>query len=111
MPDELLALTIITSVLLFVFGIIQSWQRFELKKLDRQSSTGSGESLTTSELHQMIEEAVSGAIAEANEPLKDDLKSLTVRLDQMEGVGDRLPLDDDAGQEKTVGRPVRQRQR
>ena len=112
MSGEVLALIIITSALTFAFGMFRSWQRFELKKLDHHSSTGSGDSLTTSELHGMIQEAVAGAVAEANAPLKDDLESLALRLDQIEDGGDRILMEDDADiKEKTVGRQARQRQR
>ena len=44
--------------------------------------------------------------------MKDDLESLAMRLDQIEGGGERILLEDEVGvQEKTVGRQVRQRQR
>ena len=116
MSGEVLALLIITFALTFAFTIFRSWQRFELKKLEQQSGGRSEDSLTTSELREMIEDAV----AVANEPFKDDLESLAKRLNQIEEGGDndderggdRVLLEDEGGvQEKTVGRPVQQSQR
>ena len=101
-------MVIVMSFLTFIFTIIRTTQQYKLKKFEQQSGGKSGDSLTTSELREMIEDAVVGA----TEPMKDDIESLAMRLDQIQGGGERVLLEDEADiQEKTVGRPVRQRQR
>jgi hypothetical protein len=107
MSEEVLALVIVLSILTFLFTLVRSSQQYRLKKLEHQSGGKSDESLTTSELQQMIQDAV----AEANVPLNDELESVVQRLDKIDR-GGRLVIDDeDPLREKTVGRPVRQRQR
>ena len=108
MSEEMLALLIVISAMTFVFTLIRSSQQYRLKKMEQQSLGKSGDSLTTSELREMIEDAV----VEATEPMKDDLELLAMRLDQIEEGGERVLLEDEGDvREKTVGRPVRPRQR
>jgi hypothetical protein len=107
MPEEVVAIVIIMSFLAFIGTIIRSTQQYKLKKLERESG-GGGESLTTSELRQMIESAVD----DATSSLQSDIAVLSERLGQLEEVSPRLRIDDGDGLgEKTVGRPKRQRER
>ena len=114
MSDAILALLIITSCLTFLYAIVRSFQRFELTKLEKISDGKSGDSLTTSELNEMIEEVVASAVVEANESVRLDLESLANRVDQLQTPGETMLLEDQDGagdEEKTLGRPLRQRQR
>ncbi len=108
MPEEVVVLIIIMSAMTFIFTLIRSSQKFRLKKMEQQLGGKSGDSLTTSELRKMIEDAV----AEATEPVKDDLESLAIRLDQVEDGGERVLIENEGDvKEKTLGRPVQQRRR
>ena len=108
MPDDILALIIILLGFVFIFSIIRSFQRHELKKLEyKASAEDSNGSLTTSELEDMIKSAVS----EATAPIETDVALLSSRLDQLAGAPDRLLLDElEDEPEKTMGRRDRQRQ-
>jgi hypothetical protein len=107
MPEEVLAMVIVMSFLTFVFTVIRSTQHYKLKKMEQQSLGSSEDSLTTSELREMIEQAVE----ESNARLRDDVKALSARLDEIEP-GSTLDIGlQSAPAEKTVGRPSRQRQR
>ena len=83
MPEEVLALAIVLSLLTFFFTLVRSTQRYKLKRLEQQSGDQSGESLTTSELQRMIQDAV----AEANEPINDELTALADRVDKIDAGG------------------------
>ena len=108
MPEEVVVLIVLLSAMTFIFTLIRSSQKFKLKKMEQQLGGKSGDSLTTSELREMIEDAV----AVATDPLRNDLESMTSRLDQIEDGGERILLEDEGGvKDKTVGRSVRQRQR
>lgn len=108
MPEEVLALLIVISIMTFIFTLVRSSQQYRLKKLEQESGGKSGDSLTTSELRGMIEDAVSDATG----PLRDDLESLAARMDDIESGSESVVLEvENEVQEKTVGRAVRQRQR
>jgi hypothetical protein len=107
MPGEVLALLIITLGIVFILSIIRITQNHELKKIELRASKDADDSLTTSELQQMIEDAVSKATG----PIGDDLELLSARIDQIDGGGGRILLEgEDSVQEKTLGRSVRQRE-
>ena len=108
MSEEVLALVIILSGLTFVFSLVRSIQKFILKRNEQESLRESGDSLTASELHQMIRDAV----AEVNAPMAEKLESVSRRLEEIEGGVGRIVAEDESElQEKTLGRPERQRQR
>ena len=109
MPEEILALLIVLSFLTFIFTIIKTTQQYKLKKMEHDS-VGSGDSLTTSELERMIEEAV----GDATKPLRDQIDDLGARLHLVESRSEsRLELEDvdvrsaAPAAEKTVGRQAR----
>lgn len=106
MPDELVAIIIVLSIMTFVWTVIRSTQQYKLKKLERETGKA-GDTLTTSELQEMIELTVS----EATAPIREEVKSLAGRLDELEGTGGGLELPEEEGApEKTVGRQLRDRQ-
>ena len=108
MPEEVLALVIVISFLTFIFTIIHTTQKYKLKKFEQESGSKTDDSLTTSELRRMIEEAVS----DSTTSMMGDLDAMSVRLDEIDGGVTRGLLEDErAPHQKTVGRPVRQRQR
>ena len=107
MPDEVLALIVILSGLVFIFSIIRSFQKHELRKLEYKAAEDSGESLTTSELEKMIKAEVSQATA----AIETDVALLSSRVDAIDGKADRLLLDEMEDEpDKTMGRRDRQRQ-
>jgi hypothetical protein len=107
MPGEIVAIVIVMSILTFIGTIIRSTQQYKLKKYERERGT-SDDSLTTSELRRMIEEAVD----DATSSLQNEIAVLNERLGQIEEVSPRLRIDEGDGLgEKTVGRPIRQRER
>lgn len=94
------------SFLLFLYLVIQSKHRHELKKLDKIARGNADRSLTTGELEDMIRDIVS----ETTAPLQNQLDELSRRLDGSEGT--RLlesdELDDSRPPEqKSVGRMTR----
>lgn len=106
MPEEVLALIIVVSFLTFITTVIRSTQQYKLKKLDRERGS-SDESLTTSELKNLIEDAV----AEATAPIAAEVDELSRRLASVERSAPQLELEDtDSGPDKTLGRQGRQRQ-
>lgn len=106
MPEELVAIIIIISVFTFVVTVVRSSHQYRLKKLEREAA-GPGESLTTSELQEMIGAAVDDAAA----PIREKINLLSARLDEVEGVADRLELPENEGvPEKAVGWQGKQRQ-
>ena len=94
---------------MFIITLIKSSQNFRLKKIERETGrTTEDQSLTTTELDELIQDAV----VDATGPLEDQIKMLTSRVDELDG-GSRseLLVDQHEEPEKTVGRQTRQRQR
>jgi hypothetical protein len=109
MPEEVLAILIVVSLLTFVATVIRSTQQYKLKKLERLNRDDSSESLTVSELHKLIDQSVN----EATSSIQDQLSSLEGRLSNLESSGvEGLGLEaetDPERPEKTMGRALRQR--
>ena len=109
MPEEILALLIVVSSMTFIVTLLKSSQNYRLKKIERETGrTTADQSLTTTELEELIQDAVVDATA----PLQDEMKMLTARVDELDG-GSRVALLEDEHEEpeKTLGRQTRQRQR
>ena len=105
MPEELVGIVIVMSILAFIATIVRSTQQYKLKKLDRQGGAAD-ESLTTSELHRMIETAVD----EATSSLQSEVAVLSERLGRLEAASPLQVERNHVLGDKTVGR-VRQRER
>lgn len=99
MPEEIVPIVIVLSFLMFVFTVIKTTQQYKLKKLDHESGRSSSDtSLTTSELEELIRDAVD----EATAPMKAKLEAVKARLDEIEEGGSSSILD---GMENVVDEP------
>lgn len=109
MPEELLAMIIVMSILTFLFTVIKSTQNYKLKRYEHEAGGRTEDSLTTTELRDMIADAVE----EATSSMRGDIDAIAARLEALDG-GDsgRISLEaDEPVPEKTVGRQTRERQR
>ena len=110
MPEEVLALLIVISIMTFIVTILKSTQNYRLKKIERETggNTTADKSLTTTELEELIKDAVVDATA----PLEDQIKILASRVDELDGGSGGSLLEGEYEEpSKTLGRQTRQRQR